>query len=775
MKSSFAFRFLWPACASWLPIIAAASTFAPTREELAPPGLTRPQPQLDLARFVVQTDATGKQYYQFDDRRYSADAVQLDAAFTAPIWNGGMVYYQFAASVSAGNRTLWRNAAAEWSAVAALTFVESTGNGNYIYVKNSDVNNSYVGMSGGAQEMNIADWNYKYIIAHEIGHALGLEHEQSRSDREAYVVINFNNIEAGHESNFERIASSVNHGSYDFDSVMHYARLAFSRNGQNTIQPRPAYSQFLYAMGQLSHLSTSDKAGMTQRYARPENDMFVKRVNLPGHRGSVTGSNAGAGKEPGEPYHYGSTGSASVWYTWRAPGSGSVTFDTNGSNFDTVLAAYTGNSLSQLTQIASNDDSYGIQSKITFSARAGVTYQIAVDSYSTATGNFTLNWKADLGAPNDSFSARTRLYGASGSATGSSFYATKESSEPNHAGNAGGASVWHSWTAPATGPATFDTLQSDFDTLLAVYSGGSLGSLSHIASNDNAPGVAQSSVTFSAIAGVTYQIAVDGYYSESGNFTLRWAGVTVRHGKSDFNGDGQSDLLWQRNGTGERGIWMMNGHSRVAVTNLRLAPQWEIAGGGDFNGDGQADIVWQNTSTGQRAIWLIRGGARIGSRWLPTAATSWVIAGTGDFDGDGETDLLWQNKNDGARAVWLMKGSTHVGVRSLPKVSTAWEIMGTGEFNGDGHVDIVWQNNTTGQRAIWLMNRLTLARARFLPSVSPQWGIAGTGRFNQDTQTDIVWQNTSTGQRAIWFMNGTTMIGTASLPTVSTQWEIRNR
>ena len=68
--------------------------------------------------------------------------------------------------------------------------------------------------------------------------------------------------------------------------------------------------------------------------------------------------------ESGEPYHWDSTGGVSVWWRWTAPFSGRLVVDTFGSDFDTLLAAYTGTSVSTLTLIAANDDTVGLQSQI---------------------------------------------------------------------------------------------------------------------------------------------------------------------------------------------------------------------------------------------------------------------------------------------------------------------------------------------------------------------------------------------------------------------------
>ncbi|HYF44558.1 MAG TPA: S8 family peptidase, partial [Acidimicrobiales bacterium] len=125
---------------------------------------------------------------------------------------------------------------------------------------------------------------------------------------------------------------------------------------------------------------------------------------------------------------------------------------------------------------------------------------------------------------NDQFSAAQVLAG-SGTTAGTTLRATKEVGEPAHAaGNAGGASVWYRWTAPAAGTATFDTCTHGFDTLLGAYTGSAVNGLSSVASNDDTSGCGAdgrgSRIQFTATAGTTYRVAVDGWNGASGTFTL---------------------------------------------------------------------------------------------------------------------------------------------------------------------------------------------------------------------------------------------------------------
>jgi subtilisin-like proprotein convertase family protein len=125
------------------------------------------------------------------------------------------------------------------------------------------------------------------------------------------------------------------------------------------------------------------------------------------------------------------------------------------------------------------------------------------------------------GPANNNFASAQVISNNSGSVTGSNVNATKESGEPNHAGNIGGASIWYRWQAPASGSVTITTAGSNFDTVLGVYTGSSVSALTTIASNDDNGGVT-SSVTFNAAGGTIYRVAVDGYNGATGNVTLNW-------------------------------------------------------------------------------------------------------------------------------------------------------------------------------------------------------------------------------------------------------------
>jgi hypothetical protein len=142
---------------------------------------------------------------------------------------------------------------------------------------------------------------------------------------------------------------------------------------------------------------------------------------------------------------------------------------------------------------------------------------------------------ADLTLPlptvqgSDYFSNAVALAGLSGLVSGQNSNATFEVGEPLHAGKVGGKSVWYSWTAPVTGVASFTTLGSTFDTLLAIYTGTNVAFLTPIDSDvDGGPDYTAKTL-FNAINKQQYFIAIDGFAGQSGEFDLSWSEQDTPH------------------------------------------------------------------------------------------------------------------------------------------------------------------------------------------------------------------------------------------------------
>ncbi len=144
--------------------------------------------------------------------------------------------------------------------------------------------------------------------------------------------------------------------------------------------------------------------------------------------------------------------------------------------------------------------------------------------------------------PNDNFTNAQVIVGLRGSVTGTNVAATVETGEPDITGVPAARSIWYQWTPPVSGVMTFDTLGStdaangQLDTRLAVYVGTNLTGLTLIAENDDTSvSNYNSSVVFTAVAGTTYKIAVDGYSdSDQGLVKLNWGGGGITAGDFRF-------------------------------------------------------------------------------------------------------------------------------------------------------------------------------------------------------------------------------------------------
>jgi Fibronectin type III domain/PASTA domain/Divergent InlB B-repeat domain len=258
----------------------------------------------------------------------------------------------------------------------------------------------------------------------------------------------------------------------------------------------------------------------------PPNDDFANAITLTGTDVTRTGDmNVGATLQPGEATTVASApGGASLWYSWTAPGNGMVVVETAGSDFDTLLGVYTGTSVDSLGEVATNDDFVRPPgtSFVRFAGTSGTTYRIRVDGYAGAVGSITLHVHQAPPPANDDFASPIVLGSTPATRTGdTNDGATLQAGETDTvAGGPGGASVWYRWTAPASGVVTLDTASSSFDTLLAVYTGSSVGALTEVASNDDVKVPPTSLVRFDATSGTTYRIRVDGFAEVSGAFNL---------------------------------------------------------------------------------------------------------------------------------------------------------------------------------------------------------------------------------------------------------------
>jgi hypothetical protein len=281
----------------------------------------------------------------------------------------------------------------------------------------------------------------------------------------------------------------------------------------------------------------------------PLNDAFAEAVEISSLPYQTVTPVAAATVEPGEPTHDGKR-KRSVWYRWTAPRDGAVVAGTNGNQYDnfratkTGIAVYTGSTVDALTRVSLSPGfprPGGNGARVLrFNAVAGTTYHFATDDAGTAAAS-NLAFFLDYAPVNDAFEEATVLRGSRVTAFGHNVGAGAEPAEPvvpdgsyiNPDSRPDPASVWWRWTAPASGSARIDTFGSQIYSVMAVYTGDSLGNLVTTASRDssgrdpvNGADRARSGTAFlnlTVTAGTTYHIQVYGDYydrSSQGPITL---------------------------------------------------------------------------------------------------------------------------------------------------------------------------------------------------------------------------------------------------------------
>lgn len=246
-----------------------------------PPGYVQIQgdiitPETNAARLLAQMKGSGL-------------GVQPNAVYApSTLWPNRTVPYDFDSGVTPAERSVFLAAMQAWEnsypGATTVTFQPRSGEAGFLHLVVATLpftggSTDNVGYNGGQVTITIDPRAVAtYLIAHEMGHALGLWHEQARSDRNNYVTIAYGNIASGYSSQFDVASPQGTFGPYDYDSIMHYGPCSFSACSSctcpnpscDTVQVVSPYNaRWACGIGQLTHLSAMDQRNMAFMYAPP--------------------------------------------------------------------------------------------------------------------------------------------------------------------------------------------------------------------------------------------------------------------------------------------------------------------------------------------------------------------------------------------------------------------------------------------------------------------------------------------------------------------------
>jgi FG-GAP-like repeat len=256
--------------------------------------------------------------------------------------------------------------------------------------------------------------------------------------------------------------------------------------------------------------------------------------------------------------------------------------------------------------------------------------------------------------------------------------------------------------------------------------------------------------------------------------TTGWSIQGIR----DYDGDGDVDIFWRHNVSGQGVFWQMNGLK--FEKGLLAGPQgdysqWQVKGFGDVDRDGDQDIFWQNSS-GVNVLWQMQGLNYKSGTVLATTTEDWYFSGIGNFNGDRNLEVLWRNRN-GTIVTWEIQDFKIKSGQALPvnvgKEYEGWTVQAVTDFDNDGDTDILWRNSNSRLMVMWEMQAGQYQTGTVLGSI-PRFGLEEERNVNHDAslvyrsaydrsiryggqldidgdgRLDIWWKAPETGRREAW-------------------------
>jgi uncharacterized protein (TIGR03437 family) len=215
-----------------------------------------------------------------------------DASFTTgSLWPGGWIPYEIDPAIPAATLSRVQAAIDAWNGYDTPIRLQPRA-GETAYVRFARKTTppvgacfSNVGRTGGQQSISVEDSCGTVTLIHEIGHTVGLFHEQSRRDRNRHVTVLWENVAKTLASNFNEVASGQDLGGYEYASNMHYSLTTFSSNGGQVLETVPPG----IPIAEVSGMSPGDLDAVNRKYGVVPSQITIT-ANPPGLNVLVDGA-----------------------------------------------------------------------------------------------------------------------------------------------------------------------------------------------------------------------------------------------------------------------------------------------------------------------------------------------------------------------------------------------------------------------------------------------------------------------------------------------------
>ena len=183
---------------------------------------------------------------------------------TGQKWPGAVIPYVFDPGATQVDRDAFLKAKTDYDAKTVVRFVPRTSQADYVSVVSKNGCWSYIGRIGGRQELSLGNGCGVNPARHELGHAVGLAHEQVRQDRDQWVVVNA----GGSQNAIDYGSAGTPIGPYDFQSMMHYRN--YFVNGRWDYVPKNGFPPERVGNDEINGFTQGDLNAIAAIYGRPD-------------------------------------------------------------------------------------------------------------------------------------------------------------------------------------------------------------------------------------------------------------------------------------------------------------------------------------------------------------------------------------------------------------------------------------------------------------------------------------------------------------------------